>query len=410
MKLRNIAFLLFFLTQHYTYSLSETSVLLEVSEKMNQDYKCLNTTESFWKRKVIETPLAVKSLDFSTESYRLRYSQFGCDLGVKGSLVISPGRTESSPEYYETALDFINEGYSPIFVIDHRGQGLSPRLLSNRQKGHIETFKEYVSDFSFFTSAVLKTLKEMGNAKQPLYFTSNSMGGAIGIGYFQQVRDNNPYKVAAILGSQIKVNYLGVVKKDPTTFNNILYTEAGVIAQANYHCSFGRCGEYASEVFAGYKPEKRVFEASEDNMTHSEQRYELRNFIWDQFDWSEIMKTEYLPTENWSSPVLGGATFSWARAAAKFNKKMRRKRNIKKMNIPLLVLTGEKDIRAYTPNADGSTDLSSHIEFCNDVDKFSKSICRFIPLKDAFHELYKENDYFRDQSMTEVLNFFEKHK
>jgi lysophospholipase len=392
-----------------TYALEEISVYDEITNKMLMRENCENSTELFWQRKVIETPKILTFFKNKQGTYRLRYSKFGCHLGTKGTLVVSPGRTESSPEYYETAIDFIKEGYSPVYVVDHRGQGLSPRLLEDQQKGHIETFNHYVSDFSYVTNQVLKDVKEMGKAKQPLFFTSNSMGSAIGVGYFQKMKEKNPYKAAALLGSQIRVNYLGVVKKDPTVWNNILYTEGGVIAQANYQCTIFKCGEYASEIFAGYKPEKRVFNNSEDNLTHSENRYELRNFIWDDFDWSKVVENEY-QNENWSSPVLGGATNSWARAAARFNKKMRKKNSIKKMHVRLLVLTGTRDIRAYTPYLDGTTDLSTHKNFCQDVDRYSKSLCQFVPLEEAYHELYKENDYYRNQSMRIVLDFFAAHK
>ena len=44
------------------------------------------------------------------------------------AIVISPGRSESYVKYPEVAYDFYHLGYD-VFIIDHRGQGRSGRIL-----------------------------------------------------------------------------------------------------------------------------------------------------------------------------------------------------------------------------------------------------------------------------------------
>ena len=378
------------------YCLSESTVFDTISTYMTSGHKCQDGSgKDFWKRKVVSTPYSQKDM---TKKYRLRYSEYGCTLGEKGALVIAPGRSESSPEYYETAIDFINKGYSPVFVIDHRGQGLSPRILKNNYKGHVVEFIDYVTDFKYAVEQINKDLKtNYGRTNEPLFLTTNSMGTAISIGYLQMVGSKSPFTASAFLGSMIRVNYLSFVNKEPTFLNNRIYSEEGVIAQGSYACLRGNCDKYSRpEVFGDYRTGTRNFVElgseveMESYMTHSKNRYDLRTFIWDQFDWSTIIKNEY-KGENWSEPQIGGATFSWALATTKFLKNMRKAKSIKKMaNRPFAMLTGEKDLRAYTPYKDGSTDLSRHQAFCEKVNKknsFSnKSMCKFAILKSSFHE------------------------
>lgn len=410
--------LLSFFLSTFTMAMPETIVLQEMINKFEKPEFCVEKpTEFVWKRRVVETPLNAYQ---SGRKYRLRYSKFGCSLGAKGSIVIAPGRSEGSPEYYETALDFMKAGFGPIYVIDHRGQGLSPRRLENTNKGHVENFENYVSDLFTAMEDIQKDLKSLGfqKNKDHLFYTSNSMGAGIGLGYFEKIGKNNPFTAAALLGGMIRVNYLSFIGKEPSFLNNRIYSEEGVIAQGLVNCvTKEKCARYARpKVFGDYKSGTREFIEKDDIkemekfMTHSKARYDLRTYLWDQYDWSKIIKEEYAG-ENWIGPTLGGSTFSWTLYTTKFLKKMRKKSFIKNLpNMPILIQTGTRDLRAYRPYKDGSTDLSRHSKFCQKINQnnsFDKNLCTMIELKDGFHELYKESDEFRNEAMENVLNFFE---
>ena len=58
---------------------------------------------------------------------------------AKAQLVVSSGRTETYLLYMEVLYDFVLQGYN-VFILDHRGQGLSQRLTDNPQIGHVEHF------------------------------------------------------------------------------------------------------------------------------------------------------------------------------------------------------------------------------------------------------------------------------
>ena len=52
------------------------------------------------------------------KDFNIVYTKFGTKKGELGTLVISPGRAESSLKHSETALDFVEMGYSPVFIIN----------------------------------------------------------------------------------------------------------------------------------------------------------------------------------------------------------------------------------------------------------------------------------------------------
>ena len=53
----------------------------------------------------------------------------------RGTVVLSPGRTEPIEKYFELIGNFLARGWC-VLAHDWRGQGLSARLLPDRLKGH----------------------------------------------------------------------------------------------------------------------------------------------------------------------------------------------------------------------------------------------------------------------------------
>src|SRR6478735_8712131 len=53
----------------------------------------------------------------------------------RGSVVVSPGRSEPIEKYFEVVQDLLDRGFV-VLVHDWRGQGLSHRALPDRLKGH----------------------------------------------------------------------------------------------------------------------------------------------------------------------------------------------------------------------------------------------------------------------------------
>lgn len=88
-------------------------------------------------------------------------------------IVISPGRIEGYVKYAELAFDLFNCGFD-VLIVDHRGQGLSGRMLEDTHRGHVEKFSDYVDDFSLFWQQQVA----FGPWRRR-YILAHSMGGAI---------------------------------------------------------------------------------------------------------------------------------------------------------------------------------------------------------------------------------------
>jgi lysophospholipase len=67
--------------------------------------------------------------------------------GVRGSVIIAPGRTEFIEKYFEVAREVQQRGFA-VFCNDWRGQGLSGRVVENGLKGHFVSFEDPVNELS----------------------------------------------------------------------------------------------------------------------------------------------------------------------------------------------------------------------------------------------------------------------
>ena len=92
--------------------------------------------------------------------------------GPRGSVVLSPGRSEVIEKYYEVVADLMARGFV-VVVHDWRGQGLSHRLLPDRLKGHAVGFRDFVSDYGCLINHF------EGRMPKPWLAMGHSMGGCL---------------------------------------------------------------------------------------------------------------------------------------------------------------------------------------------------------------------------------------
>jgi len=281
-----------------------------------------------------------------------------------GSVVIAPGRTESSLKYIEVAYDFIKRGYNPVYVIDHRSQGFSDRTQSDTHKVHTNNFNNYVNDFADFVDKIV-TQDILVNLDR-LFLISNSMGGAITALYLEEF--THPFKSSAMFGAMHKIIY-------PEPFNELL---TGV--SAKFLCLNDKlkilslsCKDYAPGRGKKFKWSERVFETNK--LTQSLQRYNFRDFLWSTFP--EIQ--------------TGGVTVQWAGTAAWASKRLRR--NAYKINIPLFV---------YTASEDEIVDPIGQARFCSNAPE-----CKRFVVEGARHEILMEKDSLRQGPMNHMWLSFE---
>ena len=91
---------------------------------------------------------------------------------VRGSVVLSGGRTEPIEKYFETAGELAGRGFV-VLAHDWRGQGLSQRLLPDRLKGHAVSADDFVADYGALIAAFEARLPK------PWLAVGHSMGGCL---------------------------------------------------------------------------------------------------------------------------------------------------------------------------------------------------------------------------------------
>jgi lysophospholipase len=111
----------------------------------------------------------------SPDGVRLRAALFKPDGGpdsARGSVILSPGRTEPIEKYFEVIAELQARGFA-VLIHDWRGQGLSDRSLADPLKGHAKGWRPFLSDFAV-------VLSEVGAyAPKPWIALGHSMGGAL---------------------------------------------------------------------------------------------------------------------------------------------------------------------------------------------------------------------------------------
>ena len=95
-------------------------------------------------------------------------------------LVLANGRGEFIEKYAEVIRELNARGFT-VWTFDWRGQGLSTRLLPNRQKGYVGTFDEYLSDWDGWMNEVVQP-----SLTQKPQLLAHSMGGHLALRYLAE--------------------------------------------------------------------------------------------------------------------------------------------------------------------------------------------------------------------------------
>ncbi len=119
----------------------------------------------------------------SDEGISIRYHHW---LNTKsrpnGTVILLGGRKEFLEKYNETAGDLNRMGFD-VYSFDWRGQGLSTRMLSDRSRGFILDYNEYLHDLQVFFDTVIPA-----NTRRPIYFLAHSMGAHLAIRFLHRRR------------------------------------------------------------------------------------------------------------------------------------------------------------------------------------------------------------------------------
>lgn len=269
----------------------------------------------------------------------------------KKTIVIVPGRSESTLKYAEVLYDLKDSGFN-FYIIDLQGQGQSDRLLSDHQKGHIRYFRDYVRDLDLWISAyVLPEAKD-----QSYYLLSHSMGGAISAQYLASKPEF--FKKSLFLAPMFQIN------TEP-------YSEFVAKIYATLLVKIGRSEEYAPTK-GPYIPSQDTFENNKS--THSQDRFKVINYI----------------NKNWPELLVAGPTSRWVDQSLKATEKI--ERLAPEIKIPIKIIQAGLD-EIVRPKRQNS--------FCSRAPK-----CELIHFPQSAHEVLVEVDQDRNRALDTIKNFF----
>jgi lysophospholipase len=279
------------------------------------------------------------------DGYILRYIAFEKE-DERAALVVLGGHSESYVKYAEFFYDMKDLPVS-IYALDQRGQGFSARLLPDREKDHVESWKDYVADLKLFIDRVVRN----AGPHERTFVLGHSMGGGVAAAYLEEYPGDLS---GAILSAPLVRTTFGF-------FGNIVLNVIGFFGGGNGYVPGG--GPYAPTLFKDNKE------------THSEARHERK--LQDYMDYPEI-RLGY-PTVHWALEMNGMAEAAQSKASS--------------IKVPVLVLRADED--AYTDEAGVD-------EFCR-----KPPDCRKVFLQGSRHEMLIERDDIRDLALAEIRGFLE---
>jgi lysophospholipase len=103
---------------------------------------------------------------------RLRAAIFPAQAPARGSVILSPGRTEPIEKYFEVVRELTGRGFK-VLAHDWRGQGASDRLLPDRLAGHAEDAQDFIEDYKRLVT------RFGGELPRPIIGFGHSMGGCL---------------------------------------------------------------------------------------------------------------------------------------------------------------------------------------------------------------------------------------
>lgn len=275
---------------------------------------------------------------------RLRAALFSPPGKARGSVVLSPGRTEPIEKYYEVIRELQDRGFV-VLVHDWRGQGLSHRLLADRLRGHATGFADFVADYRALLDAFEARLPK------PWIAVGHSMGGCLTTLALAHGQDNRfvaAFLSAPMLGLQTPGKPRPVVRA-------LAWIKARTDGEAYIQDAPG-------EPFGG------PFEGNV--LTHDPARY-ARN----------LAQVKACP-----DLALGSGTWAWLDFAFSASAWLKRAAGVSRIAIPVEVLGAEHE--ALVDNADQRAVVARMPQG------------RWREIAGANHELFQETDAIRARVWT----------
>ena len=304
------------------------------------------TLPDFWRQHAIEGEFKGK------DGVAIRYAALRQEKVDRAILIVN-GRVESYLKYQELAWDLWRQCYS-LYLIDHRGQGMSGRMLNDHDKGYVDQFDDYVVDMKQFHDQII-----MADKPAKLFLLAHSMGGAISARYLERWPDD--IRAAVLSSPMLGINLGGLPKWLAKGLATTIGTVGGWFGEPPYGPGQG---PYQDHGFA------------DNELTHSQSRYQAFRQIYEQHPQIKLGGA----TAHWIYQGITGADAAIADAGA--------------IKTPLLVLQAGND---------SVVDNAAQDRFCT-IAKCEGG--KPLRIEGAWHELFIESDDKRQPALTAMVDFF----
>ncbi|MGL4859993.1 MAG: lysophospholipase L2 [Enterobacteriaceae bacterium] len=275
--------------------------------------------------------------------------------GHRQAIVVIGGRTEGYLKYQELLYDLFHCGYD-VLMMDHRGQGLSGRMLSDPERGHVVNFSDYIDDLQTFWQLCVET-----QGYEQVYSIAHSMGSTI----------------LALLLARHRVSVTAAALIAP--MSGIRFPIARRWVDSCLHLARSSPRRYDGYVFSTGVWRQLPFPLNP--LTSSRVR-----FVWD----ARLLQ---------DNPGLriGGPSYRWLEQAIWAGEAMIAAAPA--IDTPVLVIQGEKD---------KIVDNRSHHHFCQAMSAAGHPCYGNQPyiIRHARHEVLNEKDAPRAEALHTILRFF----
>lgn len=236
---------------------------------------------------------------------RLRVAHWPAAAGRRrGTVLLLNGRSEAVEKYQETAGDLVGRGFE-VRGLDWRGQGLSDRVLPQRQRGHIDDFATLIADLDEVVDRVVAPALD----GRPLVMLAHSMGAMIGLRYLAE--RPGPVRLAACTAPMLEI----LAYRQPRW----VLTRLAALAVAR-----GRGSEYAFGQ-GDYDPALYAFPGNP--LTSDPRRFDAHKRVYQ--DHPELR--------------LGGVTWGWVAAACRSAAILLRPECARRIRVPVLIASAGQE-------------------------------------------------------------------
>jgi len=294
----------------------------------------------------VDTTMALLFDTFTTRDHlTIRWGYAAASTSpVRGTVLFLNGRTEYMEKYAEVVEELNVRGFA-VTSLDWRGQGLSDRMLTNSQKGHVACFEDYLDDLD-----LLMTIVHRHGAPSPTIVLGHSMGGHMALRFVEHHPEQ--FDRVILTSPMIDIQLPGFLPR--AWLRWLAHTAAQRGLQGAYVLGAGGVGA-----------RDRRFDGNP--LTSDKVRF-ARNV-------EMIRRTPQL--------AVGGVTYGWLDAAMRSIDRVAAPAFARSLRVPVLMVTAAQDQIVC---------LRAQAQFCRQAPD-----CRHVSIAGARHELLVETDDRRAQ-------------